>query len=434
MSISSGAALSTSGALTNNSNSGGITIGGTLTETGNTAVSNTGAITLSGTLSDTGTGVISNSGTATIAMSGGTLSATGGISNTSTNASAISGYGTITGAISGTGVVQANGGILDITSNPATGVTGLEIESGATLEFASSVTSVAASDTVTFESGNTGTILDLSSSSISGNELGGFAGTIAGLTVGSDGAPTNEIDLSAIPVADVTSASLSSDVLTVDTSLGNFALTLTGAYASSTSVDFTSDSGTGTDLYLSGGPTTATWTGSASTTWSTGSNWSSSPKAPGPATAVTIPSTTTNQPTLTASTTINSLTMTGATAGDTTLTIDAGATLTVTATTPSATTVDLSGSAAQISMLGTGALTTNGGITLVGGASIAIATGSLTSSGSFAISNAGTISDAGGTISATGTGGVSNSGTITSSGTSTLAGGSAAPATPARWT
>ena len=62
MSISSGATLTTSGALTNNSGkSGGITIDGTLTETGNTAVSNTGTITLvGGTLSDSGTGGISN--------------------------------------------------------------------------------------------------------------------------------------------------------------------------------------------------------------------------------------------------------------------------------------------------------------------------------------------------------------------------------------
>ena len=255
MSISSGATLSTSGALTNNSTtSGGITIDGTLTDSSATALSNTGTITLVGTLSDTGTG---------------------GISNRVPERSASRRH------------VERHqwdqqhqhdhkrdqwlrhdyrrdfghwrrrkraAGRWTLPVTPRTGVTGFQIESGSTLEFASSVTSVASSDTVTFESANTGTILDLTSSSISGNELGGFAGTIAGLNAGSTA--TNEIDLSSIPIADVQSTVLTGDVLTVDTTCWRLQPSAERHLRATTVASFSTDGSSGTDLFLLSSPTT----------------------------------------------------------------------------------------------------------------------------------------------------------------------------------
>src|SRR5208282_1214700 len=96
--------------------------------------------------------------------------------------------------------------------------------------------------------------LDLTSSAIASNELGGFGATISGLNVGSSNTtPTNDIDLANLSV---TSASLntSTDVLTVTTAGGSFNLQLSGTYASGTYADYVSDGASGTDIFLSTEP------------------------------------------------------------------------------------------------------------------------------------------------------------------------------------
>ena len=143
MSISSGATLSTSGALTNNSNtSGGLTIDGTLTETGTTAISNTGAITLAGgTLSDTGTGGISNTSTGTITSSG-TSSLEGGTGNTS-NA----------------GILDVTAGTLSVTGALTdSGSSQINISSGAALTTSGTITNTAGTITLTGGTLGTGTV------------------------------------------------------------------------------------------------------------------------------------------------------------------------------------------------------------------------------------------------------------------------------------
>ena len=141
-----------------------------------------------------------------IQLDGGTLTDTSGITlGASSNNGFITGFGTIAAAISHSGsgsgsTIVASGGTLDITGNVGSSTNGLQIASGATLRLDGTV---ASGDVVTFNSTATGTVLDLTSSSISGNPLGGFSGTIAGLNVGSSTttSTTNEIDLASIAPA-----------------------------------------------------------------------------------------------------------------------------------------------------------------------------------------------------------------------------------------
>jgi hypothetical protein len=190
-------------------------------------------------------GMLTNSGSIT-GLQNTVFGGSNGIVNTGT----ISGNGGLNGSLSGAGIVEAIGGTLDVTSNiTATNVTGLEVAnaSNATLQFDSSV---AAGDVVTFL-GRAGTVA-LSSSTILGNELGGFAGTIAGLQVDSGMRPsdTNAVDLLNIPKSSVTSASVSGTTLTVNTTGGSFNLTLGSAPATGTGVGGLSDGNSGSDLFL----------------------------------------------------------------------------------------------------------------------------------------------------------------------------------------
>jgi len=206
-----------------------------------------------------------------IAIGGGTLSATNGLSVAS--GSTISGVGTLIGTIAGAGKYQALGGTLRLESAVLSSATGLQIANSASiLELDSTVASGAA---ITF-AGAAGT-LDLTD--ISGNLLQGFSGTIAGLNVGTSATvPTNQIDLAGLATANITATSLntSTDVLTVTTTGGSFALQLSGSYAASTRVGLITDgAGTGTDLFLVAGRAFS-WNAAVSGNWSTAADWTPS--------------------------------------------------------------------------------------------------------------------------------------------------------------
>jgi hypothetical protein len=98
--------------------------------------------------------------------------------------------------------------------------------------------------------------LELDSSTIASNQLGGFAATIAGLNVGSSNTtPTNEIDLANIASTNITSVTLSGSTITVTTTAsGSFNLTLGSAPGAGTFVNWISDGVSGTDLFLSTAP------------------------------------------------------------------------------------------------------------------------------------------------------------------------------------
>ena len=183
-----------------------------------------------------------------ITIAGGAISASGGISLGS-NTSLV-GFGTLTGAISGSGTFEALGGNLDIKSNiTATTVTGMQIADSGTAIFQIDGT-VAAGNAVTFL-GNAGT---LELTNFSSGVLQGFSGTIAGLNVGnSTTTPTNEIDLAGIAPTGIASAKLDavSDTITVTTTANqSFALQLGGSYAAGARVDLIGDATGGTDLFL----------------------------------------------------------------------------------------------------------------------------------------------------------------------------------------
>ena len=154
----------------------------------------------------------------------------------------------MTGAVSGAGTLSRIGGLLDLTGNVAASATGLQIDSGATLELDGTVATGAEA---TFESTTTGTTLELNET----NNLANFSGTIAGLNVGSSTTtPTNEIDLANIAPTSITSAVLNAatDVITVTTASQSYNLQLSGTYAAGANVDLISDSHGGTDLFLDG--------------------------------------------------------------------------------------------------------------------------------------------------------------------------------------
>jgi hypothetical protein len=130
-------------------------------------VGSAGALTING-----GAESITNG---SITLSGGILTDATGL--TIGAGATLSGFGTVTGPISGNGIVQAIGGTLDVTSNiTATNVTGMVVanSSSSILEFAGTV---ASGDIATFN-GGAGT-LDLSNTTAQQ----GFRGTIAGMTV-----------------------------------------------------------------------------------------------------------------------------------------------------------------------------------------------------------------------------------------------------------
>ena len=163
VSISANRTLAVAGTLTNNSNtSGGITVNGTLTETGNTQIANAGTVTLSGgTLSDSGTGGLSNTGT---------------INSSGTSALNVG----ATHAIGNTGAIHVTGGTLTVTGLITdTGSSTITIGSGATLTTSQLITNT--SGTITL---NNGTLTDSGGLTLTAGGLTGYGTVNAAITGG----------------------------------------------------------------------------------------------------------------------------------------------------------------------------------------------------------------------------------------------------------
>ena len=154
--------------------------------------------------------------------------------------------GTVKGTVSGTGTLQADLGRLDVQGVVNSGVA-LKITNSALsdLQIDSSVNSA---DTVTFAGAG---VLDLSGTSITSSQLNGFAGKISGLSVATGVTPTNEIDLSGLAPASITSATVSGSTITVVDTAGTFSLALANPVAGGTVVDLDGDGTGGTNLFLS---------------------------------------------------------------------------------------------------------------------------------------------------------------------------------------
>ena len=121
---------------------------------------------------------ITLSNNADITIAGGNIT-TGTLTISNGAGTTLSGYGKVTATtISGNGdiVASISGQTLDLNGNIAGTATNLQINTGATLEIPEAVTSGAI---VNFDGNGT---LELTSSAISGGELGGFTGNISGLT------------------------------------------------------------------------------------------------------------------------------------------------------------------------------------------------------------------------------------------------------------
>ena len=158
--------------ISNTANTLGVSIN---SSTQTLEIATTGHLTLNGAESIT-------NGTINLAGAGATLTDNSGL--TIGTGATLTGAGTVTvssgtNTISGSGNIVANGGTLDLNANIGSGVSNLQIDSGATLEITGGVADV--SDQVTFEGNGT---LKLTSNNVSGNALGNFNGVIANMNVG----------------------------------------------------------------------------------------------------------------------------------------------------------------------------------------------------------------------------------------------------------
>jgi len=250
LNLSSGAFNETGGSVTITRN---LTVtGGTFNQTGGTvAVGNanfnsSGAATVAGTVNATSTITVGNAGT--VNLVGGTLNATGGISDKGT----LTGFGTVTGAITGNGVIAANGGTLDLK-------TAFGASSGLTYEIANSASSVlkidgavGSGDTITFE-GTSGEL-------IYNDTTQGLTTTLSGLDIGtSNSAPTDIFDFAGTNISLVGSDSFSGTSGTITLTDGTNTDTLTlsnlqGANGGAWFVDTISDGNGGTEVLLSDVP------------------------------------------------------------------------------------------------------------------------------------------------------------------------------------
>ena len=240
------------------------TISGTLTVDGGVTLSmaNTlnnnagGQITINGTLAESGTHKFNNAGTITLV--GGTLTNISGVAM-STGA-LLNGRGLVNGDISGTGVIDADGGVLDVSNNVASGTILLEVGSAASsvLELGGTVVATT-SFTYLNTTGFSGTLQLDQSALLPFSANGVITGMHVGSSVGGIPTPTDELDLRSIP----RSSAYSTDILggqtiqlwtdaTHTNLLASFRLT--SPVAAGTFVDWQADGAGGTDLFLNTDP------------------------------------------------------------------------------------------------------------------------------------------------------------------------------------
>jgi hypothetical protein len=212
-------------------NAGTVTAGTALTFSGGTITSGAGGVTINAakTLTESGSAVLD--------------ATTGGLKDSGT----LIGSGTVKGTISGTGIIEASAGTLDLTGN-------ITASSGLTFDVFGSATSVLQIDG-TVGGSNTFTFLGNSGHILENNGIANkFTTTIAGLNVGASATtPTNYIDFKGQSLT-ISGSNLHSGTSgTINLSDGSV-LTLTGVTGNTGGnwfVDAVSDGSSGTDIFVS---------------------------------------------------------------------------------------------------------------------------------------------------------------------------------------
>ena len=184
----------------------------------------------------------------TISLSGGILADASGL--TIGNGALVTGFGIVAANITATsGAITASGGTLRLTGT-IIGATPLAIAANSIL----SLENTPSGGTVTFNSSSSG-VLRLTGTTVDNNQrLAGFDDPIEGLNVGSSTTPTNSIDLSGIPSSAIDSITLNGTTIQV-TEVAGPVFDLTLAAAPSGFVNWTSDGGSGTEVFLGPNPT-----------------------------------------------------------------------------------------------------------------------------------------------------------------------------------
>ncbi len=241
--------------------SGKLTVDGGVTLTMASALNNNagGQITINGTVAETSgsTNKFNNAGTITLV--GGILTDIGGGVVMSAGA-VLNGRGVVNGDISGTGVIDADGGVLDVSNSVTSGHILLEVGSAASsvLELGGSVVA-STSFTYLNTTGFSGTLQLDQSALLPFSANGLITGMHVGGSVGGIPTPTDELDLRSIP----RSSAYSTDILggnTIqlwsDNTHANLlaSFRLTSPVAAGTFVDWQADGAGGTDLFLNTDP------------------------------------------------------------------------------------------------------------------------------------------------------------------------------------
>ncbi len=214
-------------------------VAGTMTVTNGASFTNTGANIVNGGL---GAGTLTIGATTTLTLSAATVTVgAGGLANSGI----LSGHGTVTGSLSGGGIIRARFGTLDLIS--AIGAaTGLEFQ------IAGNAGSILQFDGTVGAGNNFSYLSSLAGGIVYNNAERGFAGNIIGLNVGtSDTVPTNYFRFAQYTVTIVGSRLHTGTSATVSLSDGSV-LTLSGVTntAGSWFVDTRSSGASGTDVFL----------------------------------------------------------------------------------------------------------------------------------------------------------------------------------------